>query len=134
MNCCCEWRSLVVATSIHGFEAVSCSLRDVTTSAIILCLKQVVVLGVATSVFLSRHHLMLLKVALVVNDVATSVLLSRHYSFNLCSFLSCLRCDPCRDLHQIPFNLSNVATSELDCLDLKTASIAQPVAFISALL
>ena len=91
-------------------------------------------LGVATSVFLSRHHLMLLEVALVVYDVATSDFLSRHYSFNFCSFLSCLRCDPCRDLHQIPFNLPDVATSELDCVDLKTASIAQPIAFISALL
>ena len=91
-------------------------------------------LGVVTSVFLSRHHLMLLEVALVVYDVTTSNFLSRHYSFNFCSFLSYLRCDPCRDLHQIPFNLPDVATSELDCVDLKTVSIAQPVAFISALL
>ena len=41
---------------------------------------------------------------------------------------------PCRDLHQIPFNLPDVATSELDCVDLQAASITQPVAFISVLL
>ena len=40
--------------------------------------------------------------------VATSILcrditmLSRHHSFSFCSSLSCLSCDPCRDLHQIP--------------------------------
>ena len=62
------------------------------------------------------------------------IFLSRHHSFNFCSFLSCLRCDPCRDLHQILFNLPDVATSELDCVDLQAASITQPVAFISALL
>ena len=29
-------------------------------------------------------------------------ILSRHHSFSSCSSLSCLSCDPCRDLHQIP--------------------------------
>ena len=77
---------------------------------------------------------MLLPVVLVVLDVATSDLLSRHSSFNFCSFLSCLRCDPCRDLHQIPFNLPDVATLELDCVDLKTASMSQLIVFIYALL
>ena len=43
--------------------------------------------------------------------------LSRHHSFNFCSFLRCLYCDPCRDLHQIPYNFPDVATSELDCAD-----------------
>ena len=54
--------------------------------------------------------------------------------FRFCSFLSCKCCDSCRDLHQIPFDHSDVATSKLDLVDFKTASTAQPVAFISALL
>ena len=29
-------------------------------------------------------------------------MLSRHHSFSFCSSLSCLSCDTCRDLHQIP--------------------------------
>ena len=53
--------------------------------------------------------------------------------FNFCSSLSCLCLASCRDLHQFPFNLPDVATSELDCLGLKTAPMSQPVAFISAL-
>ena len=53
--------------------------------------------------------------------------------FNFCSFLSCLCFAPCCDLHQIPFNLPDVATSELDCVGLKTASMSQLVAFISVL-
>ena len=60
--------------------------------------------------------------------------MSRHHSFHFCSFLSCLRCDPCRDLHQIPFSLPDVVTSELDCVDLQVVSNTQPVAFISVLL
>ena len=78
----------------------------VVTSALSLCQFQHVVLDVATSVFLSRHHLMLLLVALVVYDVATSDFLSRHHFFNFCSFLSCLRCDPCRDLLHLFLQLS----------------------------
>ena len=53
--------------------------------------------------------------------------------FNLCSFLNCLCFASCRDLHQIPFNLPDVATSELDCVGLKTASMSQLVAIVSAL-
>ena len=34
----------------------------------------------------------------VVYDVATPDFLSRHHFFNFCSFPSCLRCGPCRDL------------------------------------
>ena len=45
--------------------------------------------------------------------------------FNFCFLLSCICCDPCRDLHQFPFDLSNVATSELDCVSLKSASMSQ---------
>ena len=45
--------------------------------------------------------------------------------FNFCFFLNCICCDPCRDLHQFHFDLSNVATSELDCVSLKSASMSQ---------
>ena len=38
LNCCCEWVLPGVATSTHGFEVFSCSLLDVTTSALIFCL------------------------------------------------------------------------------------------------
>ena len=41
--------------------------------------------------------------------------------------------DSCRDLHQIPFNLPDIATSELDCVDSKTVSMTLSVAVISAL-
>ena len=82
----------------------------------------------------SRHQSSCRDITLCCCRLHWLLMMSRHYSFNFCSYLSCLRCDPCRDLHQIPFNLPDVATSELDCVDLKTASIAQPIAFISALL
>ena len=49
----------------------------------------------------------------------------RDKLFNLCFFLSCICCDPCRDLHQFPFDLSDVATSKLDCVRLKSASMSQ---------
>ena len=45
--------------------------------------------------------------------------------FKFCSLLSCNCCDSCRDLHQFPFDLSDVATSELDCVSLKSASMSQ---------
>ena len=45
--------------------------------------------------------------------------------FNFCFFLSCTCCDPCRDLHQFHFDLSDVATSELDCVSLKSISMSQ---------
>ena len=45
--------------------------------------------------------------------------------FNFCFFLSYLCCNPCRDLHQFLVDLSDVATSELDCVSLKSASISQ---------
>ena len=38
-------------------------------------------------------------------------MLSRHHSLSIWLILSCLTCDPCRDLHQISFNFPNVATS-----------------------
>ena len=53
---------------------------------------------------------------------------------NFCSLLSCKCCDSCRDLHRFPFDLSDVATSELDWVNLKAASTARPVAFTSSLL
>ena len=52
--------------------------------------------------------------------------------FNFCSSLSCLCLASCRDLHQFPFNLYDVATSEMDGVDFKTASTAQPIALTSA--
>ena len=45
--------------------------------------------------------------------------------FKFCSFLSCLCFASCRDLHQFPFDLYDVATSELDCVSLKSASMSQ---------
>ena len=50
-------------------------------------------------------------------------MLSRHHSFSFCSILSCLSCDPCRDLHQISFNFLDVATSNMDCANPKTATL-----------
>ena len=49
----------------------------------------------------------------------------RDSLFNFFFFLSCICCDPCRDPHQFPFDLSDVATSELDCVSLKFASMSQ---------
>ena len=54
--------------------------------------------------------------------------------FNFCSLLGCMCCDSCPVLHEFSFDLFGVATSELDCVGLKTASTAQPVIFIYALL
>ena len=45
--------------------------------------------------------------------------------FKFCSLLSCKCCDSCRDLQLFPFDLSDVATSELDCVSLKSASMSQ---------
>ena len=91
----------VVVTSARDFEVFSYAPLDVTTSAFSLSVSHVVL------------------------DVATSVFLSRHQVFKFCSFLGCLCCDPCRDLHQAPFDLSDVATSELDCVSFKSASMSQ---------
>ena len=53
--------------------------------------------------------------------------------FNFCSFSSCLCLASCHELHHFPFNLHDVVTSELDCVDLQVASLTQPFDFISAL-
>ena len=45
--------------------------------------------------------------------------------FNFYFFLSCICCDPCRDLHQFPFNFLEVATSQQDDASLKSASMSQ---------
>ena len=45
--------------------------------------------------------------------------------FKFCSLLSCKCCASCRDLHQFPFDLSDVATSELDYVSFKSASMSQ---------
>ena len=101
--------SHVVVTSAYGLEVFNWILPDVTTLALSLYLFQHVVLDVATSVFLSRHHV-----------------------FKFCSFFGCLCCDPCCDLLQVPFYFPDVVTSELDCVDLKTASVSQLFASIFA--
>ena len=45
--------------------------------------------------------------------------------FKFCSLFSCICCDSCRDLHQFPFDISDVATSELDCVSLKSVPMSQ---------
>ena len=53
--------------------------------------------------------------------------------FNFCSFFSCFCLASCHELHQLPFNLHDVVTSELDCMDLQAASLTQQSDFNSAL-
>ena len=53
--------------------------------------------------------------------------------FNFCSFFNCLCLASCHELHHFPFNLHDVVTSELDCVDLQVASLTQPFDFIYAL-
>ena len=53
--------------------------------------------------------------------------------FNFCSSFSCLSFASGHELHHFPFNLHDVVTSELDCVDLQAASLTQPFDFISAL-
>ena len=105
----------------------------VATSAQVFCMLQMVVPDVATSISCRDINLMNCSFQLISYDVATSIscrditsclcrfhwlfLVSRHPSlvatstFSFCSILSCLSCDLCRDLHQISFNFSDVATS-----------------------
>ena len=45
--------------------------------------------------------------------------------FNFCSFLSCICGGSCRDLQLFTSDFSDVATSELDCITLKSASLSQ---------
>ena len=45
--------------------------------------------------------------------------------FKFCSFFSCICGGSCRDLHQFTSDFSDVATSELDCIILKSASLSQ---------
>ena len=52
--------------------------------------------------------------------------------FTFCFFLSCICCDPCRDLRQFSFNFLEVATSQQDWALSKTASMSQLIALISA--
>ena len=112
----------------------------VATSAQVFCSLQLVVHDVATSIScrdislcLRRLHWLFL-VSRLQSSVATTasvkstssfqtchsfkaLLLSRPPSlvatltFSLWLILSCLSCDPCRDLHQISFNFPDVATS-----------------------
>ena len=52
---------------------------------------------------------------------------------NFCSFFSCLYFASGHELHQFPFNIHDVVTSELYCVDFQAASLTQPSDFISAL-
>ena len=53
--------------------------------------------------------------------------------FNSCSFCSCFCLASCHELHQLSFNLHDVVTSELDCMDLQAASLTQQSDFHYAL-
>ena len=96
---------------------------------------------------MSRHHFScrdiasrLLQSSTLGHDVATSFLMSRLQLpcrdinlFNFCSFFSCFCLASCHELHQLPFNLHDVVTSELDFMDLQAASLTQQSDFNSAL-
>ena len=78
--------------------------------------------------FMSRHQslvatLYLIKEKPVIASRRFScrdiTMLSRHYSLSFWLILSCLTCDPCRDLHQTSFNFPDVTTSSLDCANPK---------------
>ena len=118
-----------VATSVPCRDIISCFWRlqlvafDVATSVpcrvIILDQRktchsfQAVLLSqppflVATSTFVATSR--------CCHDIT---MLSRHYSLSFWLILSCLTCDPSRDLHQISFNFPDVATSSLDCANPK---------------
>ena len=117
----------VVATLLHVFCSLNCwsGCRDITSH-------------VATSAswiasfnqlfLVSRHQSSCRDIILCCCRLYWLFMMSRLQPFcrdialfKLCSFLSCLCFAPCRDLHQFPFNLPDVATSELDCLGLKAA-------------
>ena len=124
MNCSFQLMSSVVATSLHasvGFTGcfwcrdISLLSRQQLKSQQFHLFKPVIASrrfscrdhhSLSRHQPLSRHH----------DAVATSrccrdiTMLSRHHSFSFCSILSCLSCDPCRDLHQISFNFPDVAT------------------------
>ena len=112
------------------FERLS---PDVMTSTQVLC-------ALLLLVVMSRHQSSCRDISFCCCRLHWLFLMSRPQPFcrditffNFCSFLSSLCLASCHELHQFPFNLSDVVTSELDCVGLKTASISQPLDFISAL-
>ena len=94
-SCLCSFQQMVpdVATSI--------SCRDINLKN---CNLQLSTSYVATLIPCRDNNLCLWRLQLGAFGVATSVLC-------LWLILSCLTCDPCRDLHQISFNFPDVATS-----------------------
>ena len=140
-------RSLVM-TSLNALASFDWSLMMsrhqylVATSAQVFYSLQMVVPDVATSISYRDINEMNYILQLISSDVASSIscrditsclcrlhwlfsrcrdlsFLSRHHSFSFCSIFSCLSCDPCLDLHQIFFSFPDVASSELDCANLK---------------
>ena len=113
-SCLCSFQLMVsnVATSI--------SCRDINLRN---CNLQLTMSYIATSISCRDISLSLWRLQLVAFLVATSIpcrdinlcrditMLSRHHSLSLSLILSCLPCDPCRDLHQISFNFPDVETS-----------------------
>ena len=114
-------RSLV-ATSLYAFAGFNwCLLMSrhrslVATSAQVFCSLQLVVHDVATSISCRD-------ISLCLCSLHWLFLVSRHHSFSPWLILNCLSCDLCRDLHQISFNFPDVATSSLDCVNTKTATL-----------
>ena len=123
--------------SCRDFSSWHCTFEraspDVMTSTQVFCTLPLLVV-------MSRHHYSCRDISLCCCRLHWLLLMLRLQPFcrditlfNFCSFLSCSCFASCHELHQFTFNLPDVVTTELDFVDLKTASTAQPVAFISAL-
>ena len=67
-----------------------------------------------------------------INFCRDITMLSRHNSFSFYSSLSCLSCDPCRDLHQIP-SIFLMSRPHNWTVHTQNCNINQPVASISVL-
>ena len=106
---------------------------DVTTSALSLCLFQSVVLGVATSFFcrdiilcFCRLHwlFMMSRLQIFCHDILPLVYAPSSAAYAVIPVVTCC---------SFSSIFLDVATSELDCVNLKTASMGQLVDFISTL-
>ena len=124
--------------SCRDFSSWYCTFEqlstDVMTSTQVLC-------ALILLVVMSRHQSSGRDISFCCYRLHWSFLMSRLQLFcrditllDFCSFLNCSFFASCHELHQFTFNFPDVVTSELNCVGLKTASTAQPVAFISALL
>ena len=67
-----------------------------------------------------------------INFCRDITMLSRHHSFSLWLILSCLPCDPCRDLHQIP-SVFLMSRRHSWTMQTQNCNINQPVVFIFSL-